>query len=227
MRLLSLPKGPRLRILRQVDRPGFMKLLVGLGNPGSKYQGTRHNVGFDALAVLVNHFGLTAGGERFGGWFGTGRVAGQSVVWLCPQTYMNLSGEAVGPAVHFYKLAPEEVVVFHDDLDVVPGRIKIKQGGGHGGHNGLKSIQQVLASPEFCRVRLGIGRPPGGMDPARYVLDPFPALERAVMDALLTQLPEILPLILAGDLSGAMNQWGRMVMATGQKRDGRQKEGLD
>ncbi|MBF0435027.1 MAG: aminoacyl-tRNA hydrolase [Magnetococcales bacterium] len=204
-----------------------MKLLVGLGNPGSKYQGTRHNIGFDALAVLVERFGLSTGGERFGGWFGSGRVAGQSVAWLCPQTYMNVSGESVGPAVHFYKLAPEEVVVFHDDLDIVPGRIKIKQGGGHGGHNGLKSIQQVLSSPEFCRVRLGIGRPPGGMDPARYVLDPFSDSERVVLDATLAQLPEILPLILAGDLSGAMNHWGRMSQTTARKQDARQREGLE
>lgn len=191
-----------------------MKVLVGLGNPGPKYQGTRHNIGFDALGCLVRHFGLTAGGERFGGWFGTGRVAGQPVSWLCPQTYMNLSGDSVGSVVHFYKLAPDDVLVFHDDLDIAPGRIKIKRGGGHGGHNGLRSIQQALSSPDFYRVRLGIGRPPGGggaMDPARYVLEPFTPEDRGILDDSLVKLPELLPFLLQGDVSGAMNHLGRML----------------
>ncbi|HIJ85133.1 MAG: peptidyl-tRNA hydrolase [Magnetococcales bacterium] len=204
-----------------------MKLLVGLGNPGPKYQGTRHNIGFDAVACLVRHFSLTTGGEKFGGWFGAGRVEGQSVAWLCPQTYMNLSGDAVGRAVQFYKLAPEDCVVFHDDLDIAVGRIKMKQGGGHGGHNGLKSIQEVLSSPEFQRVRLGIGRPPGSMDPARYVLEPFSMEDRPVLDASLAKLPELLPFILLGDLSGAMNHWGRMAQPKGKKGDVVHREGLE
>ncbi|MBF0422608.1 MAG: aminoacyl-tRNA hydrolase [Magnetococcales bacterium] len=194
-----------------------MKLLVGLGNPGAKYQGTRHNIGFDALAIMVERFGFSTVGDRFDGRFGTGRVAGQPVVWLCPQTYMNLSGKSVGPAVHFYKLAPEDVVVFHDDLDLACGRIKMKRGGGHGGHNGLKSIQQVLSSPEFIRIRLGIGRPPAGTDPARHVLERFVADERMRLDGVLAQLPDVLPLILEGDLAGAMNQWGKVNRPSSQQ----------
>ncbi|MBF0133397.1 MAG: aminoacyl-tRNA hydrolase [Magnetococcales bacterium] len=207
-----------------------MKVLVGLGNPGPKYQGTRHNIGFDALACLVRHFGLTAGGERFGGWFGTGRVAGQPVSWLCPQTYMNLSGDSVGSVVHFYKLAPDDVVVFHDDLDIAPGRIKMKRGGGHGGHNGLRSIQQALSSPDFYRVRLGIGRPPGGgkaMDPARYVLEPFTTEDRVILDDSLAKLPELLPFLLQGDVSGAMNHLGRMLQPKATTTDTRHLKGLE
>ena len=188
-----------------------MILLVGLGNPGPKYQGTRHNIGFDAVECLVHHFGFSSGGTRFGGWFGTGRAEGQSVAWLCPQTYMNLSGNSVGEAIRFYQLPLDQVVVFHDDLDLALGRIKIKLGGGHGGHNGLKSIHQTLSSPDFLRVRLGIGRPPGAMDPARHVLEPFSMEERIVMDVSLTKLPDMLPFLLLGDLSGAMNHLGRMV----------------
>ncbi|MBF0146074.1 MAG: aminoacyl-tRNA hydrolase [Magnetococcales bacterium] len=196
-----------------------MILLVGLGNPGPKYQGTRHNIGFDAVECLVRHFGLSTGGTRFGGWFGTGRVEGQSAAWLCPQTYMNLSGNSVGEAVRFYQLPLNQVVVFHDDLDLAPGRIKIKQGGGHGGHNGLKSIQQVLSSPDFLRVRLGIGRPPGTMDPARYVLDSFAMEERTMMDASLAKLPDMIPFLLQGDVSGAMNHLGRMVQQPGNPKE--------
>lgn len=207
-----------------------MKLLVGLGNPGSKYQGTRHNIGFDAMACLVRRFGLTTGGERFGGRFGTGRVEGEPVSWLCPQTYMNLSGDSVGSVVQFYKLTPDDVFVFHDDLDIASGRIKMKRGGGHGGHNGLRSIQQALSSPDFFRVRLGIGRPPGGakaMDPARYVLEPFTTEERVILDDSLAKLPELLPILLQGDASGAMNHLGRMLQPKVTTTDTRHLKGLE
>ncbi|MBF0108099.1 MAG: aminoacyl-tRNA hydrolase [Magnetococcales bacterium] len=200
-----------------------MKLLVGLGNPGPNYQGTRHNIGFDAVACLVRQFGLGARVTRFGGWFGSGRIDGETVSWLCPQTFMNLSGNAVGEAVRFYHLEPVDVVVFHDDLDLAPGRIKVKQGGGHGGHNGLKSIHQVLASPEFLRVRLGIGRPPGKMDPARYVLEPFSSQEQVIHDASIALLPQVLPFLLRGDPAGAMNHLGQIM--TQQPNDPRKGSG--
>lgn len=182
-----------------------MKLLVGLGNPGTRYRRTRHNLGFDALDVMVRKFGLSSPVQRFKGRFGDGWIDGSKVCWLCPETYMNLSGESVGAAASYHKLLPEQVIVFHDDLDLVPGRVKIKKGGGNGGHNGLKSIQQHLGSAEFLRVRLGIGHPQGRMDPARFVLEPFTSEESVLISESLEKLPEAMSWILKDDLPGAMN----------------------
>lgn len=181
------------------------KLLVGLGNPGEKYRNTRHNLGWDALHHIVNAYHLHAAGRRFEGRFGDGRVETCRVWWLFPETYMNLAGRSVGAAARFYKLDPTQVVVFHDDLDLGPGRVRMKCGGGHGGHNGLKSIQQALGSANFVRVRLGIGRPPQGVDPAHFVLAPFNTTEQNQVAEPLERLPKALPRILRGDLPGAMN----------------------
>lgn len=183
-----------------------MKLLVGLGNPGIQYQGSRHNIGFELVQRIVWKFGLSSGGERFKGLFGNGRIADMAVSWLCPLTFMNLSGESVGAAVRFYKLSADQIVVFHDDMDLALGRVKIKLGGGNGGHNGLKSIHQVMSTPDFFRVRVGIGRPPRAMDPARYVLESFGLEERRILDPTLEKMPDALPFILNGELSSAMNR---------------------
>ncbi|MBF0163709.1 MAG: aminoacyl-tRNA hydrolase [Magnetococcales bacterium] len=184
-----------------------MKLLVGLGNPGATYARTRHNLGQDLLLEMVRHFQLPFGGKRFAGQFGDGRIDGERVFWLIPETYMNLSGEAVGALVRFYRLATEDLIVLHDDVDLPCGKVRMKIGGGNGGHNGLKSIQQHLSSPDFVRIRLGVGRPPSGMDTAQFVLAGFPPGEQPLRDHLLTYLPPVLPLILRGDLSGAMNRY--------------------
>lgn len=183
-----------------------MNLLVGLGNPGIRYRGSRHNLGWDAIEKLVAEFGLSAGVSRFKGQFGDGRIANHKVAWLCPETFMNVSGESVGAAVRFFKLEPEQIIVFHDDLDLVPGRVRMKQGGGNGGHNGLKSIQQILGSADFYRVRLGIGRPPGRMDPASFVLSSFSSEERELISPLLDGLPAVMDPLLNGDLVTAMNR---------------------
>jgi PTH1 family peptidyl-tRNA hydrolase len=183
-----------------------MRLLVGLGNPGPRYQNTRHNLGWAALEEIIRQYGLTQDGRRFHGRFGSGQVGSERVAWLMPETYMNLSGQSVGEAVRFYKVPPESVLVFHDDLDLVLGRVKVKPGGGNGGHNGLKSIQQILGTPDFIRVRLGIGRPPGRMDPARYVLAPLTSDEQAVTGPRLTFLARELPALLDGQFSQAMNR---------------------
>jgi PTH1 family peptidyl-tRNA hydrolase len=123
---------------------------------------------------------------------------------------MNLSGESVSEAVRFYKLPVDRVVVFHDDLDLDLARIKIKQGGGNAGHNGLKSMQQLLGSPDFVRVRLGIGKPVAGQDPAAFVLAPFPASERALVDPVLDALPNLLSSILDGDYAGVLNRLAQL-----------------
>ncbi|MEO5363974.1 MAG: aminoacyl-tRNA hydrolase [Magnetococcus sp. DMHC-8] len=191
------------------EETGGMVLLAGLGNPGAQYRETRHNLGWEAVERLVNFYQWRAVGRRFEGRFGDGQVDGARIGWLLPETYMNLAGQSVGAAARFFKVAPERVVVFHDDLDLEPGRVRIKRGGGHGGHNGLKSVQQVLGSAEFVRVRLGIGRPPPGMEPARFVLAPFHAAERALLGPVLDRLPPALLRILAGDLAGAMSCFPR------------------
>ncbi|MBF0161467.1 MAG: aminoacyl-tRNA hydrolase [Magnetococcales bacterium] len=180
--------------------------MVGLGNPGAKYRDTRHNLGWEALQRLVEAYQLRAVGRRFEGQFGDGKVGHTRVFWLLPETYMNLAGQSVGAAVRFFKLTPAQVVVFHDDLDLEPGRVRIKRGGGHGGHNGLKSIQQMLGSADFVRVRLGIGRPAATVDPAHFVLAPFTSTERSQLAATLERLPLALVQILQEDLAGAMNR---------------------
>ena len=181
------------------------RILVGLGNPGKQYERTRHNLGWMTLHRIVSNHPLRSSGRRFEGQFGEGRIDGYRVWWLFPETYMNIAGRSVRAATHFFKLDPENVIVFHDDLDLEVGRIRIKRGGGNGGHNGLKSIQQALGTADFVRVRLGIGRPPPGVDPAHFVLAPFNVQEQNQVVVSMERLCKVLPEILKGDLSGAMN----------------------
>lgn len=158
-----------------------MYLVVGLGNPGKKYAGNRHNVGFMAVERLRDERGLPAWREKFSGVFSRGSAFGDDLMLLEPQTYMNLSGDSVQPAAAFVKVDPAHLVVLHDELDLPFGDVRLKVGGGHAGHNGLRSILGRLGSPEFVRVRIGIGRPPPGFrgDVADYVLSDFDASERA------------------------------------------------
>ncbi|WP_085442354.1 aminoacyl-tRNA hydrolase [Magnetofaba australis] len=182
-------------------------LLVGLGNPGAQYANTRHNLGWDAVQAMARDHHLSGPSQRFKGLFGDGSISGERVYWLLPETYMNLSGESVGEAARFYKIEPEQVIVFHDDMDLPLGKVKMKVGGGNGGHNGLKSIQQHLGTADFTRIRLGIGRPPERWDPKRFVLAPFTSDERKISEPLLEALSfDALPPLLAGDLPGAMNR---------------------
>ncbi len=199
-----------------------MKLLVGLGNPGTKYARTRHNLGWLALQEILRRPGDPGGPppgmEKFHGLFGDGRIDGGKILWLFPETYMNRAGRSVAAAARFFKLEPESVVVFHDDLELAPGKIRMKRGGGNAGHNGLKSIQQDLGSGDFIRIRLGIGRPPSYMDPANYVLAPFAPEEFTRIEPLLTALPAVMPLVLAGNLGAAMNRLMNPPSANREKR---------
>ena len=158
-----------------------MLLLVGLGNPGSKYERTRHNVGFRAAVEAARACGASLDQERWGARYGVGRLGGEPVAILLPQTFMNGSGEAVGPAVRFWKVEAASVAVVHDELDFELGRLGVKVGGGDGGHNGLRSLREHLGSGEFIRVRVGIDRTRPGWDPADWVLSKFvPAEEEAL-----------------------------------------------
>ena len=140
-----------------------MRLLVGLGNPGPKYETTRHNAGFLMLDLVAEHLGIKWEGERFGGEFAKGSAWGQSCILLKPLTFMNLSGKAVAACSVFYKLQASDIVVIHDEIDVPSGKVKAKIGGGAGGHNGIRSIQAETGMDGFHRLKLGVGKPEGAM----------------------------------------------------------------
>ena len=153
-----------------------MKLFVGLGNPGAKYQNNRHNIGFMALDQIASDHGFSPWKKKFQGQMCDGRLGREKVTLLKPETFMNLSGQSVGEAMRFYKLTPADVVVFHDELDLAPTKIKCKTGGGHAGHNGLRSIHQHIGV-EYDRVRMGIGHPGHKDKVASYVLNDFAKAE--------------------------------------------------
>ena len=149
----------------------MIKLIVGLGNPGRQYEKTRHNAGFLFLDALAQELGCTWLNEsRFQALFAEGSVANGKVMLLKPDTFMNRSGQSVGKIARYYKLVPEEILVVHDELDFNPGVVKLKKGGGHAGHNGLRDIIAHLGSNEFYRLRIGIGRPPAGKAVVDFVL---------------------------------------------------------
>ncbi|MFO1055764.1 MAG: aminoacyl-tRNA hydrolase [Dongiaceae bacterium] len=182
-----------------------MLLLVGLGNPGPGHAGNRHNVGFMALEAIARRHRFAAARARFHALTAEGEVGGEKIIALEPTTYMNDSGRAVEAAAHFYKLAPERVIVIHDEIDLDPGRMKVKRGGGAGGHNGLRSIDAHLGN-DYWRVRLGVGHP-GHKDLVKhFVLHDFHKDERALIDKQLDAVAEAFPLLAAGDPNGFMSK---------------------
>lgn len=158
-----------------------MRLFVGLGNPGSKYSGNRHNIGFMVIDRIAEDHGFSPWRAKFQAQTCEGRLGREKVVLLKPETFMNLSGQSVGEAMRFYKLTPEDVVVFHDELDLAPGKVRVKSGGGHAGHNGLRSIHQHIGA-DYDRVRLGIGHPGHKDRVAPYVLSDFHKADQDWLD---------------------------------------------
>ncbi|RME37377.1 MAG: aminoacyl-tRNA hydrolase [Planctomycetota bacterium] len=157
-----------------------MKLIVGLGNPGPRYAGTRHNVGYDVVDRVARRWNIDLGSEKFHGWFGKGTIADKPVVLLKPTTWMNRSGQAVVAAGRFYKLSLEDLLVISDDLALPLGRLRLRTSGSAGGHKGLQDILDRLGDDRWCRLRVGIGEAVG--DPVRYVLERFTEDEEAVME---------------------------------------------
>lgn len=184
-----------------------MKLIAGLGNPGAKYTETRHNVGFMVAEALAAEAGVSLKKKGHQGVYGVGRVAGQECTILLPQTYMNLSGVSVGSAYKSLGITPGDLIVVHDDIDLPFGTLKLRVGGGHGGHNGIRSIREVLGSGEFIRLKVGVGRPAGSGDVADHVLSAFASSERNLLDRVLEGSIQALTLLLERGVGPAMNEF--------------------
>ena len=188
-----------------------MRLLVGLGNPGSRYARNRHNIGFMAVDEIVDHYGFGPWRARFRGRVAEGRVGGEKLLALEPQTYMNESGRAVGEALRFYKLEPEQAVVLHDEIDLKPGKVKVKRGGSPGGHNGLRSIDAHVGR-DYWRVRLGVGHP-GDKDLVHgHVLHDFAKADEDWLAKLLEAVAVELPVLLAGDERAFMSKVNQVLV---------------
>ena len=185
-------------------------LVVGLGNPGSQYDLTRHNVGFDAIDYLAQKWGATVNKAKFEGLYGQAVVDGTKVLLLKPQTYMNLSGRSIQAMAAFYKIPLERVVVLCDDITQNPGKIRIRPSGSAGGHNGLKDIIARFGSDAFCRVRLGVGQKPHPeYDLANWVLGRMEGEDRKAFEARLPDTEQAVRLIMAGQLTQAQNKFNR------------------
>lgn len=184
-----------------------MKIIVGLGNPGIRYRMTRHNIGFQVLDRLaeINHISFRI--KRFKSLYGTGWIDSQKIALAKPVTFMNRSGEAVKMAADFFHLGMEDLVVVHDDLDLPFGKLRFKQRGGDGGQQGVRSIVESMGGNNFLRLKVGIGRPPRGMDPTEYVLGTFDKTEQSQLEEILSQAAESLNVVLLEGLEKAMNQF--------------------
>ncbi|MFI7003514.1 aminoacyl-tRNA hydrolase [Nocardia sp. NPDC050175] len=182
-------------------------LVVGLGNPGTEYERTRHNVGFLVADVLAERVGgRFAVHKKSGADLLQARLDGRQVLIAKPRSFMNLSGRPVAALAKFFSVPPTEVIVVHDELDLQFGDIRLKRGGGEGGHNGLRSISSALTTKDYLRTRIGIGRPPGRQDPADYVLKPFAAPERKEVPVIVEQAADAVELLLRVGLEAAQNR---------------------
>lgn len=181
-----------------------MQLWVGLGNPGAKYAANRHNIGFMALERMASDHGFGPWKARFQGRTSEGRLGSARVLLLLPETFMNLSGQSVRAAADFHKIAPEDITVFHDELDLAPGKLRVKHGGGHAGHNGLRSIHQHIGAA-YGRVRMGIGHPGDKAQVAHYVLSDFAKADQLWLDDLLRGISEGATALAEGDEARFLN----------------------
>lgn len=189
-----------------------MYIIVGLGNPDRQYQNTRHNIGFDVVDTIAEKYGIAMGEKKHKAVIGKGFIAGQKVVLVKPQTYMNLSGESVRAVIDFYKVDEKsDLIVISDDVSLDVGRIRIRKKGSAGGHNGLKNIIQHLGHDEFIRVRMGVGEKPQGHDLADYVLGHFTSKEREVMDAGARNAAAAIEIMITQGPEAAMNLYNKKV----------------
>ncbi|WP_415973763.1 aminoacyl-tRNA hydrolase [Rhodococcus sp. 077-4] len=182
-------------------------LIVGLGNPGPQYEKTRHNVGFMVADAFAGRIGSSfSSHKKSNSDIVQARLGNRSVVIAKPRTFMNLSGQPVAALARFFSIEPANIVVVHDELDIDFGALRLKLGGGEGGHNGLRSISQHLSTKDYLRVRVGVGRPPGRMDPASFVLKPFSAPERKDLGVVVEEAADAAELVLQVGLEAAQNR---------------------
>ncbi|WP_275783913.1 aminoacyl-tRNA hydrolase [Pararhizobium gei] len=192
-----------------------MQILAGLGNPGSQYAGNRHNIGFMAVDAIQQRHSFAPWTKKFKALMSEGEIGGERVLLLKPQTFMNLSGEAVGEAMRFYKLAPKDILAIYDELDLLPGKARIKTGGGHGGHNGIKSLD-AHCGKDYRRLRLGIGHPGAKEKVNGHVLGDFAKIDKVWLEPLLDALAENAAMLVKGEDSQFLN---KLSLATGGKQE--------
>lgn len=190
-----------------------MKIIAGLGNPGTQYAGNRHNIGFMAVDALQRLPSFAPWSKKFKAEISEGEIAGEKVLLMKPQTYMNLSGESVGEAMRFFKLTPADIIAIHDELDLPAGRVRIKTGGGHGGHNGLKSLD-AHCGKDYRRLRLGIGHPGDKERVHSHVLGDFAKADRVWLEPLLDAIADNAAMLVKAEDSQLMN---KLALATGSK----------
>lgn len=197
-----------------------MIIIAGLGNPGSSYAGNRHNIGFMAVDAIASRHRFSPWSKKFKGEIAEGTLSGEKVLLIKPQTYMNLSGEAVGEAMRFYKLAPADLIAIYDELDLAPGKARLKTGGGHGGHNGIKSLD-AHCGRDYRRLRLGIGHP-GHKDRVNgHVLGDFAKADRDWLDPMLSALADHAEMLVRGEDSQFLN---KLALASGVPEEKPEKQ---
>ena len=189
-----------------------MYIIAGLGNPTRQYEHTRHNVGFDVISKMSEKYRIPLKEKKHKAVYGSGVIAGQKVLLVQPQTYMNLSGECLAELLNYYKLDPErELLVIYDDISLEPGRIRVRAKGSAGGHNGIKNIIAMTGTQEFARIKIGVGEKPAGYDLADYVLGHFSKEEEAFIKEGIGKAIEAAEMMLAGETDRAMNEFNRKV----------------
>jgi len=188
-----------------------VKVIVGLGNPGVHYEGTRHNIGFQVVDRLaeINHIFIST--KRFKSLYGTGWIDSERVILVKPMTFMNRSGEAVKKVINFFRIGIESLIVIHDDLDLPFGRLRFKRRGGDGGHQGVRSIIESMGKNTFLRLKVGIGRPPQGIDPAEYVLASFDEIQQSHLEGILSRAAEFLNVMLLEGVEKAMGRYQKKI----------------
>ena len=187
-----------------------MYIIAGLGNPTKEYEGTRHNVGFDVIDRLSERYNIDVTMEKHRGLIGKGMIAGQKVILVKPQTYMNLSGESIRSVIDYYKVDPEkELIVIYDDISLGVGQLRIRAKGSAGGHNGIKNIIQELGTQKFVRIKVGVGAKPQGWDLADYVLGRFGSEDRKLVDEAQDRACKAVELILSDGPDAAMNEFNK------------------
>lgn len=201
-----------------------MLLLVGLGNPGRRYAANRHNIGFLVLDEIARRYGFGPWRTRFQGEVAEGRVGDTRVIALKPQTYMNLSGQSVGEAMRFFKLEPEDVLVIHDEIDLAPGKLRAKQGGGAAGHNGIRDIIDHIG-PDFRRLRLGVGHPGEKGEVHGHVLHDFSKADQLWLLPLLEAVTEEFPRLAEGDANGFMSRAAQRLAPPPAKAEAKSESG--